>query len=87
MTVIDVATRKVVKTLQTGTQPLAVAYSPLSRSVYVADGKDGNVTVIDGDQARDRQPHRAQGRTRPAAHEPRTAVSRWCSIRGRTWCT
>jgi YVTN family beta-propeller protein len=27
-----------------------VAHSPLSRSVYVADGKDGRVTVIDGDK-------------------------------------
>jgi hypothetical protein len=45
--VFDVATLGHGKTLKTGSHPLSVAYSPLSEAVYVADGKDGSVTVID----------------------------------------
>ncbi|MCY1391497.1 PQQ-dependent catabolism-associated beta-propeller protein [compost metagenome] len=47
LSVYEVATRKLLKTVKTGTHPLSVAYSPLSDAVYVADGNDGSISVID----------------------------------------
>ena len=50
VTAIDALTLKRVKDIPTGPLPIAVAYSALSRSVYVADGKSGTVAVIDPDR-------------------------------------
>jgi hypothetical protein len=36
-----------VKDLHTGPLPISIAFSPLSRALYVADGKEGSVSVID----------------------------------------
>jgi YVTN family beta-propeller protein len=47
VTAIDARTLVKVKDIPTGPLPIAVAYSALSRSVYVADGKSGVVVVID----------------------------------------
>jgi DNA-binding beta-propeller fold protein YncE len=44
---IEVATFRKVKDLRTGPLPLAMASSPLSQSIYVADGKAGTVAVIE----------------------------------------
>ncbi|HEY6909767.1 MAG TPA: YncE family protein [Myxococcales bacterium] len=35
------------KTLRTGPSPIALAFSSLSKSVYVADGEDGTIAVVD----------------------------------------
>ena len=47
LSVIDVQTLKKVQDLPTGSPPLAVAYSSLSRSAYVAS-EDGAIAVVDG---------------------------------------
>jgi len=47
VTAIDARTLERVKDIPTGPLPIAVAYSTLSRSIYVADGKSGVVVVID----------------------------------------
>ncbi|WP_084310298.1 YncE family protein [Pseudomonas jinjuensis] len=47
LSVYEVTTQKLLKTIETGAHPLSVAYSPLSQAVYVADGKDGSIVVID----------------------------------------
>ena len=50
VTAIDARTLAKVKDVPTGPLPIAVAHSALSRSVYVADGKSGEVVVIDPDR-------------------------------------
>ena len=50
VSVIGVATRAKVKDINTGSTPLALGYSALSRMLYVSDGKDGAIAVIDGDK-------------------------------------
>ena len=47
VTAIDAATLEKRGELATGPMPMAVAWSPLSRSVYVTDGKSGEITVIE----------------------------------------
>jgi YVTN family beta-propeller protein len=47
VTAIDAQTLERLKDLATGPLPIAVAYSPLSASIYVADGKSGVIAVID----------------------------------------
>ncbi len=47
VTAIDARSLTRVKEIATGPMPIAVAWSSLSRSVYVADGKSGVITVID----------------------------------------
>jgi YVTN family beta-propeller protein len=49
VSVIDVPSLKKLRDIATG-QPLALAYSPLSRAIYVVDGSDGVISVIDGDR-------------------------------------
>ena len=44
---IDAQKLEKVKDIATGPLPISVAYSTLSRSVYVADGKTGAIAVID----------------------------------------
>jgi YVTN family beta-propeller protein len=46
---IDIAERKIVRTVKTGDAPLSVAWSELSRSAYIAAGGSGDVTVIDAE--------------------------------------
>jgi YVTN family beta-propeller protein len=45
--VIDIQTLKKVKDLKTGPLPISLAFSPLSQALYVADGKEGVITVVD----------------------------------------
>jgi DNA-binding beta-propeller fold protein YncE len=45
--VIDTAAMRLVQTLKVGPHPLSVAYSALSQAVYVVDGQEGTVRVID----------------------------------------
>ncbi len=47
VTAIDAQKLEKVKDIATGPLPISVAWSPLSRSVYVADGKTGVIAVID----------------------------------------
>ena len=47
VTAIDARSLEKVRDIPTGPMPIAAAWSPLSRSVYVADGKSGVVVVID----------------------------------------
>lgn len=47
VSVIGVGELAKVKTLHTGPHPIALAFSSLSKSVYVADGKDGGIAVVD----------------------------------------
>ena len=47
VTAIDAQKLEKVKDIATGPLPISVAWSTLSRSVYVADGKTGVITVID----------------------------------------
>ena len=48
VTVIDIGQLKKVKDLKTGRHPVSMAYSELSKSVYVAHEGDGAVVAIDG---------------------------------------
>jgi len=48
VSVIDVHSLKKVKDLKTGPEPISVAYSRLSQALYVADGKSGEIAVLDG---------------------------------------
>ncbi|HET6921969.1 MAG TPA: cytochrome D1, partial [Anaeromyxobacteraceae bacterium] len=48
VSVIDVERLRKVKQLKTGPLPIAAAASPLSQAIYVADGKDGQISVVDG---------------------------------------
>ncbi|MGW1195879.1 DUF6603 domain-containing protein [Streptomyces sp. NPDC002536] len=47
VTVVDVATRKIVTTLRTGTRPSALAASPDGKRLYVANATTGTVSVFD----------------------------------------
>ena len=47
VTAIDARSLEKVKDIVTGPMPIAAAWSPLSRSIYVADGRSGVVAVID----------------------------------------
>lgn len=47
VTAIDAFRLEKVKDLATGPMPMAVAWSPLSRTVHVTDGKTGRIAVID----------------------------------------
>lgn len=46
--VFDVATLKLVTRIPTGKTPIALTYSKLAQALYVADGVEGKLTVIDG---------------------------------------
>ena len=48
VSVIDVETLAIVNTIETGPVPIAMDWSTLSKSLYVADGKSGDVVVING---------------------------------------
>jgi YVTN family beta-propeller protein len=48
VSVIEVARLAKVKDVKTGPQPISLAYSTLSQSVYVADGATGEIAVLDG---------------------------------------
>jgi YVTN family beta-propeller protein len=48
VSVIDIQKLEKVKDIPTGPLPISLAYSSLSRNLYVADGEKGEVTVIDG---------------------------------------
>jgi YVTN family beta-propeller protein len=50
VSVVDVGTLRKVKDLRTGPLPIAIATSPLSGAIYVADGKAGTVAVVDPDR-------------------------------------
>lgn len=49
VSVIDVQSRKKLRDVRIGPQPISLDYSRLSRSLYVTDGKEGTVSVVDGD--------------------------------------
>ena len=64
VSVIDVAKLAKVKDLEVGKQVLSVGYSALAKAAYVADGKTGQVSVIDGETLEIRkriQSHRGLG--------------------------
>jgi YVTN family beta-propeller protein len=46
--VIDVHRLAKVKDVKTGLQPLSIVYARLSGAFYIADGKTGEITVLDG---------------------------------------
>jgi len=48
VTVIDAASRKKLLEVRTGALPISVAVSTRSGNAYVADGREGKVTVLDG---------------------------------------
>jgi len=48
VTVVDIRERKKVRDVATGPMPIAMAYSRLAGALYVADGKEGTVSVLDG---------------------------------------
>jgi len=48
VSVIDIQRLAKVKDVRTGPQPISLAYSRLSQALYVADGKSGEIAVIDG---------------------------------------
>ncbi len=48
--VVDLAERKVMKTIATGTYPHGLRVGPDGRSIYVANVEDGSVSVIDATQ-------------------------------------
>jgi YVTN family beta-propeller protein len=48
VTVVDVAAKRKIKDVSTGPMPIALAWSPLAGALYVADGRDGSVSVLDG---------------------------------------
>ena len=52
VTVIDVQSLKKVADVATGTEPVDIAYSRLSRSLYVAHAGAGGVAVLEGDYSR-----------------------------------
>jgi len=45
--VIDVQRLKKIKDLQTGPRPISMAFSPLSKALYVADAERGEIVVIE----------------------------------------
>lgn len=47
LSVYDIATLTLRKTLRTGPHPLSVSYSALADAVYVADGEQGRISVVD----------------------------------------
>ena len=64
LSVIDVARLEKIQDLDVGKQVLSVGYSALAKAAYVADGKTGQVTVIDGETLEIRkriQSHRGLG--------------------------
>jgi YVTN family beta-propeller protein len=46
VSVIDVQARKKIKDMKTGSLPISMAYSTLADALYVADGRDGSVSVV-----------------------------------------
>lgn len=48
LTVVDVRKLAVLKDLKVGTQPTAIAYSSLGKTIYVANEGDGNIVAIGG---------------------------------------
>lgn len=48
LSVIDIHALAKVKDVKTGTAATSLAYSPLSKSVYVANEADGSIAVVDG---------------------------------------
>ncbi|MCY1406751.1 PQQ-dependent catabolism-associated beta-propeller protein [compost metagenome] len=48
LSVFDIAQLRHVQDVATGPQPLSAAWSTLAQAVYVADGKAGTISVIDG---------------------------------------
>lgn len=48
VTVIDVHRLAKVKDVKTGLQPISIVYARQSRAFYVADGKSGEIAVLDG---------------------------------------
>lgn len=50
VSVIDIGTLKKVRDVRTGGRPLSAAYSPLAKTLYVADGDGGGVAVVDGER-------------------------------------
>lgn len=48
VTVIDVHRLEKVKDVKTGLQPISIVYARQSRAFYVADGKSGEIAVLDG---------------------------------------
>ncbi|MBI4290028.1 MAG: cytochrome D1 [Betaproteobacteria bacterium] len=48
VSVIDVHRMEKVKDVKTGLQPISIVYARLSRAFYVADGKTGEIAVLDG---------------------------------------
>jgi YVTN family beta-propeller protein len=48
VSVIDVARLAKIKDVKTGPQPIALAYSRSNQALYVADGKSGEIAVLDG---------------------------------------
>ena len=64
VSVVDVARLEKIKDLDVGKQVLSVGYSALAKAAYVADGKTGQITVIDGESLDIRkriQSHRGLG--------------------------
>jgi YVTN family beta-propeller protein len=60
LSIIDVRRLNVLKQLETGRQPVAVAFSSLSKAVYVANESDGSIVAIDS-KNHDRLLARLQG--------------------------
>ncbi len=48
VTVGDIRGKRTVKDVPTGPMPISMAYSSLAGGLYVADGRDGTVSVLDG---------------------------------------
>jgi YVTN family beta-propeller protein len=48
VSLIDVRELKILREIKLGGVPISVGYSPLSRAAYVADGKEGRLTVLAG---------------------------------------
>jgi YVTN family beta-propeller protein len=48
VSVIDVHRLEKVRDVKTGLQPISIVYARLSRAFYVADGKSGEIAVLDG---------------------------------------
>ncbi len=54
VSIIDVRKRKKIKDVAIKGLPIALAYSPLSKSAYVADGETGDVLVLDPETGKQR---------------------------------
>lgn len=48
VSLIDVHRLRKIKDVKTGLQPISIVYARLSRAFYVADGKSGEIAVLDG---------------------------------------